>query len=60
MSVVWIGDDLREKVRKFVLKEIGISSRKLESELIRKAVVFVIDIEPEQFQKAWKEGTLDT
>jgi len=60
MSVIWLGDEIKTEIRKYVLDELGISSKKLENEVARKAILFVLRFQRKEFRKAWKEGKLET
>ena len=60
MSAIWIGYKVRDELRKYVLDDIGISSKKMETEVARRAILYVIRFGSEAFKKSWNDGLLET
>ena len=59
MNVMWIGDGLSDEIKRFVKEELNLSGKKIETEMARRAILFVIRVQPAEFREAWKNGMLD-
>jgi len=59
MNVMWIGESLSIEIKRFVKDELSLSGTKIETEVARRAILFVIRMKPAEFREAWKNGMLD-